>query len=156
MARLIQRTYRLKQERVTLGAVGVLLDPDSGRALLVEHIFHSTRPWGLPGGWVGRGEDPADTVRREFLEETGLRVRVLHLLHIERPKEMRAHFDLVYLCVLDGGGQTIRLNHELLSYQWADWDTLPPLAAFHRAAIQAALAAVPLQAEQTESTHQTT
>jgi 8-oxo-dGTP diphosphatase len=28
--------------------------------------------WFLPGGGVEHGEDPIDTVRREFLEETGL------------------------------------------------------------------------------------
>jgi ADP-ribose pyrophosphatase YjhB (NUDIX family) len=147
MARLVQQIYRLKLERVTLGAVGVLLDPESERVLLVEHVFHSKRPWGLPGGWVGRGEDPTDTVRREFAEETGLRVRVLHLLLIERPPDMRAHFNLVYLCALDGDGQSIRLNNELLSYQWAAWDALPPLMELHRAAIQAALDMAPTHQE---------
>ena len=32
--------------------------------------------WFLPGGGVEHGEDPIDTVRREFLEETGLVVVV--------------------------------------------------------------------------------
>ncbi len=38
--------------------------------------------WFLPGGGVEFGEAPAACVAREFLEETGLTVRVSHLLDV--------------------------------------------------------------------------
>jgi ADP-ribose pyrophosphatase YjhB (NUDIX family) len=38
--------------------------------------------WFLPGGGVEHGEDPVETVQREFLEETGLAVTVGELLGV--------------------------------------------------------------------------
>lgn len=41
-----------------------------GRVLLVRHSYgHGL--WGLPGGAVGRREDPAEAARRELREEVG-------------------------------------------------------------------------------------
>jgi len=134
-ARLVQRVYGLVQPRFTVGVVGVLVDP-AGQVLLVEHVLHAHKPWGLPGGWLARGEDPAQTAEREFFEETGLRVRAVRPLLIERAPDMRAHMDVVYLCELDGHPQAIRLSHELLGYRWAPRNALPPLVAFHEKAIR--------------------
>jgi ADP-ribose pyrophosphatase YjhB (NUDIX family) len=135
---LVQRTFRLVQPRFSIGVVGVLLDETGSRVLLVEHIFHTHKPWGLPGGWLERGEDPSQTVEREFYEETGLHVQAVRPLLVQRTPEMRAHMDVVYLCGLDDTPQTIRLSHELLSYRWADPDDLPPLVVLHTQAIRAA------------------
>ena len=38
--------------------------------------------WWLPGGGVRFGESPAECVAREFLEETGLRAQVRHVLDV--------------------------------------------------------------------------
>jgi len=135
---LVQRGYRLRQPRVTIGAVGVLLDGAGEQVFLVEHVLHAEYPWGLPGGWIGRGENPAQAVEREFREETGLHVRALRPLLIECTPQLRAHLDTVFLCVLDGEPQTARLSHELLSCRWTPLDALPPLVPFHRKAIRAA------------------
>lgn len=59
-----------------IAAYGVALD--QGRVLLVRASAMSdlAGAWSLPGGGVDHGEDPADTVVREFVEETGLAVRI--------------------------------------------------------------------------------
>jgi len=62
-----------------VGAVGVVFN-DEGEVLLVEHVFRPNYNWGLPGGWVERGENPADTVRREFEEELGATLEIKQLL----------------------------------------------------------------------------
>ncbi len=151
--KLLQWGVRLVQPRFTLGVIGVLLDAPQDalqdapldapldapqmRVLLVEHVFHTRHPWGLPGGWMNRGEDPAQTVEREFYEETGLKVRAVHPLVIQRGWWSH-HMDVVFLCVLDGGDQQVRLNGELLGWDWFPVHALPPLAALHRNAIQMA------------------
>ncbi len=133
-----QRVYRLNVPRYSLGVVGVLLDERRERVLLVEHVFHPVYPWGLPGGWLDRGEDPAQTVIREFREETGLRVRPVLPVQVERVPAMPGQMDITYLCTLDGASQAIRLSSELLNYQWAALDALPPLLEAQRRAIAAA------------------
>ena len=57
-----------------MGAVAAVFD-DAGKVLLVEHVFRTDYPWGLPGGWVAPGEAPVDAVRREIEEELQLQVR---------------------------------------------------------------------------------
>lgn len=58
---------------------GVLLDGD--RVLLA----HNDRDeWELPGGQLEPGEQPVDTLVREFAEETGLTVRVGSLIDAQR------------------------------------------------------------------------
>lgn len=135
----IQRLYQMAQPRFTVGAVGVLLDPPGEHVLLVEHVFHAAHPWGLPGGWLGRHEDPAEGVAREFLEETGLRVQAVRPLLIRRATGMPHHMDVAYLCALDGGPQTIRLSRELLAARWTPCDTPPPLIEFQALALRAAV-----------------
>lgn len=63
-----------------IGAYGLCRDA-AGRVLLARNSGLSTFPglWTLPGGGVEQGEDPDDTVVREFAEETGLTVRVTGL-----------------------------------------------------------------------------
>lgn len=65
------------EERRRIGAYGVLRDAQ-GRVLLARGSAACPYPgvWQLPGGGLAHAEHPADTVVREFAEETGLTVEV--------------------------------------------------------------------------------
>lgn len=76
---LMLLTVELFGPKNHVGAVGVVFN-DDGEVLLVEHVFRPNYNWGLPGGWVERGENPADTVRREFEEELGVGLEIKQLL----------------------------------------------------------------------------
>jgi 8-oxo-dGTP pyrophosphatase MutT (NUDIX family) len=131
---LARSVWRLRQPKFSAGAVGVVFD-DLDRVLLVEHVFHPYTPWGLPGGWVDRRENPAETVRRELLEELCLEVTVGPVLVAEIG--YGNHLDLAYLC---RAVSTIgALSRELLAYRWYDIQQLPKLYPFHHLAIQQAI-----------------
>jgi ADP-ribose pyrophosphatase YjhB (NUDIX family) len=97
----------------------------------MEHVFRPHYPWGLPGGWVERGENPANTVRREFEEELGLWVEIKQLLLCEVqggsfPKNTTpSGLGLVYYCRLTNGTHSLNLTetkkgYEILSLEWVN------------------------------------
>lgn len=77
-----------------IGAYGVCRD-GSGRVLLARNSGLSSFPglWTLPGGGVEQGEDPDETVVREFAEETGLSVRVAGLRSVTSDVFQLPHTD---------------------------------------------------------------
>ncbi len=112
-----------------VGVAGVVLN-ERGEILLLEHVFHRAYPWGLPGGWMARGESPAQTIRRELREEIGLNVEVESLLAIEADSDPH-YLQIGYLC--RALGQPARLNYEILSTRWISPDDLPgPIPPFHQ------------------------
>jgi ADP-ribose pyrophosphatase YjhB (NUDIX family) len=126
------------------GAVGVVFN-HAGQLLLVEHVFRPYYPWGLPGGWIERGENPAETVRRELEEELGVRVAVKQLLLCEPQGNQTGvppGLGLAYYCRLVGdqpapNNITRALNaYEILSVEWVDPEAIgPKLTPLDRRAI---------------------
>lgn len=132
--KLMTWLWRLGRPKFSAGVVGVVFNP-AGDVLLVEHILHPEYPWGLPGGWVDRGDDLASAVARELREELELDVAVLHVLHVQI--KYANHIDVAYLCTANN--HVGKLSSELLDYRWAAVTNLPKLPAFQYAAIERAL-----------------
>src|SRR5690349_14245945 len=92
MRRLIMR---YANARFSAGTAAVIRD-DAGRVLLFKHTYRRRHPWGLPGGYIGRGETPEEAMVREMREESGLQIIVERLASLDL--DVRAqHFDIVYL-----------------------------------------------------------
>jgi 8-oxo-dGTP diphosphatase len=130
LVRLAYPFYSRMQARFTVGAVGLVFN-ERGEVLLVEHVFHPKAPWGLPGGWVNRHEDPEVAVVREIREELGMVVEPLKVVHIQ--SKYRGHLDTAFLCHMTTGVSA--LSFELLSHGWFAPENLPDLHAFDREAI---------------------
>lgn len=130
IAGFLHKVYRITQPRFTVGVVGVVAN-EQGQILLVEHVFHAL-PWGFPGGWINRGEDPAECARREIFEELALSVEIERLLLVRLT--FPGHIDFAYLCRTTG--QIGKLSPELFSYAWFDPDKLPRLVDFHALVVQ--------------------
>lgn len=126
--------WRLRQPKFSAGVVGVLFNAKD-EVLLVEHVFHPYIPWGLPGGWVDRGENPDQTVVREMKEELQLAIQVGPIVMAE--VSFGNHLDFAFLCFSEG--IVGELSRELLDHKWFEVGNLPRLHRFHYEAIQKAV-----------------
>jgi 8-oxo-dGTP diphosphatase len=138
----VRGVARLVAPRHRVGAVGVVFD-GRGRVLIVEHAFRTDFPWGLPGGWVESGEDPAHAVARELHEELRLGAEVGELVLCETVGRVRTsthpvHLGLAFRCRLTSN--PAGLSVELLGSEWIDpaAASARPLAPFQQRAIAAA------------------
>jgi len=82
-----------------------------GPILLVERGGHPLKGyWSLPGGLVETGESLEEAVRREILEETGLRVKPVEMFgvfeRVIKDAKGRAEYHYLlmdYVCKVTGG-----------------------------------------------------
>ena len=117
-------------------SVGAVIFNEQDQLLLCHHTYRREFPWGLPGGDIEPGEDPAEAVRRELWEETGFRAGEVELLLVENWKEFR-HVSLTYLC--KGVSGDFVPNEEVSRVQYFDPHVLPEFYPPQRVTIARAL-----------------
>jgi ADP-ribose pyrophosphatase YjhB (NUDIX family) len=148
MKRFLLRIWRLMppwMERIASAivrpqyqvAAGAIILNVQGQLLLCEHTYRRQYPWGLPGGGILFGEDPAEAVRRELREETGLSMKEASLLMVENSKEAR-RVALTYLCT--GISGKFVPSDEVCATRYFDIASMPELSREQQATIEKALA----------------
>ena len=116
---------RLAQSRFTISAGAVVLR-DDGHVLLLQHRFRpGAFSLGIPGGFLGRGEDAAAALRRELREETGLELTDLELV---MTRTVGKHLEIIF--VARAAGEAAVGGWEIASADWYDPENLP--AKLHR------------------------
>jgi ADP-ribose pyrophosphatase YjhB (NUDIX family) len=109
-------------------AAAVIVEQD-GRVLLVSRANEPFRGlWTLPAGFVDAGEDPADTAARECLEETGLTVRILHVLDVIAGREHPRGADFVIVYSAQAISGELMAGDDADQAAWFERADLPPLA----------------------------
>ncbi|HEX5691645.1 MAG TPA: NUDIX domain-containing protein [Roseiflexaceae bacterium] len=79
--------------------VGVRAFVVRGSSVLLVRHRAGPRPWGLPGGGVARFERLAEAARREALEETGVNVRIDHLMGVyDSFHDGMSNYIAVFIC----------------------------------------------------------
>ncbi len=102
------------------GAAAFVFDAD-GRLLVVKENYDRFR-WSLPGGALEDGETPEEACARETLEETGVEVRVEHLVGIYELPEITVH---AFRCTIVQGEPTLQPTDELSAVEWLLPDAVP-------------------------------
>lgn len=111
--------------RVAAGALFV----DGSRVLLVRKTYGNR--WDIPGGYVDRGETPAEACVREVREELGLKRAVNRVLAHDWAPDAKEGDKLLYVfdCgELGADEQRIQLDHEELDH-WA-WVEVASLSEY--------------------------
>lgn len=133
-----RRLVRMGQRRFTVTAGAMIFD-DEGRILLLEHVFRPDSDWGIPGGFLSKGEQPEAALRRELKEEIGIEVEAVELLFartLPRPRQIEIYFRARAI------GRPEPCSFEIRSAGWFSIDDLPSeLSEDQRRLIQRALAA---------------
>jgi 8-oxo-dGTP diphosphatase len=89
--------------------------------------------WALPGGFVEYGETVEDAVKREILEETGLKVEIEKLagIYSDPKRDPRGHtVSVVFLCKKTGG--SLKADSDAADVGVFPLAKLPHLAFDHR------------------------
>ena len=114
-------TVRLSHPRFAVSAGAIITDA-SGRVLLLKHRFRPGTGWGMPGGFLEKGEQPEEALRRELREEVNLELENVKLFTtraFKRPRQV----ELVFTARASGVfGQ---LSFEIQEAAWFSLDELP-------------------------------
>lgn len=133
----------LIQPRFTVTAGAVVLD-ERGRVLLLRHTLRKGSGWGVPGGFLARGEQPEEAIRREVCEETGLTLERFELAFVRTLRHVR-QVEIIFRGELKAEAlDTLRKNFEIDRAQWFALEELPSgINPDQRRLIERALSAAP-------------
>jgi ADP-ribose pyrophosphatase YjhB (NUDIX family) len=120
---------RVRYGRFAVGVAALIRD-ERGRVLVVHRTYSIEEPWALPGGWLEGRESVEQTLVRELLEETALRIRVGPVLAVDRSR-----FVLVVLLaaeLVEGSSLTeFRPSAEVSDVAWLEPREVHRLSPFN-------------------------
>lgn len=119
----VRKRWRRLAKRGTAGVSVIAID-DANRVFLVRHGYGSGR-WALPGGGVGRGEDPLACARREMREELGCEFEQVTLAaQFDEVLHGAPHRAFVFTARFVGEPRID--GREVIDSGWFALDALPP------------------------------
>lgn len=113
------RIVRVTQKKFTASVVAIVTNANK-EVLVLDHYIRPGASWGLPGGFMEADENPEEAIKRELLEETGLKLENLELLRI---KTIRKHIEVLFKAEAFGEGKV--MSREIKDLGWFALDSLP-------------------------------
>lgn len=120
-ARLFNRAANFLQPHFTVTVAAVVIN-DGNRVLLLKHRFREGSGWGIPGGFLGKAEQPEDALRRELREEVALEIEKLEMAFARAVKETR-QVQIIFRC--KAAGEPSPASIEVEQCEWRALDELP-------------------------------
>jgi ADP-ribose pyrophosphatase YjhB (NUDIX family) len=119
--KLRRLSVRLSQSRFTVTTGAVVVDDDD-RILLLKHVFRAGSGWGIPGGFMNKGEQPEAALRREVHEEVGLDLDRVELAFVRTLKQI-GQVEIYFRAAPRGAPEPRSM--EIKSADWFKLDELP-------------------------------
>ena len=113
---------RLVEPRFTVTA-GAVVQDEEGRVLLLHHRYRAGSGWGIPGGFLEKGEQPEEALRRELREEVGLEVEDAEIA-FARTLPKAGQVEIIFRARARGRAES--QSAEIKSAGWFALDRLPP------------------------------
>jgi len=118
---LRRRTARLAQARFTV-TVGAFIFDEHRRILLLDHVFRPDDGWGVPGGFIGKHEQPETALRRELQEEIGIELEQVQILFV---RTLYAAQQIEIYFVAKAIGDPAPRSFEIKKAEWFSTNKLP-------------------------------
>jgi 8-oxo-dGTP diphosphatase len=112
---------RLLHTHFTATAGGIVLNGD-GRVLLLKHRYRTGSGWGIPGGFIERGEQPVEALKRELREEVGLEISDEQIVYARSFPHLR-QIEILFLCRAASEAQP--QSAEVIEAEWFACENLP-------------------------------
>ena len=109
--RVITRSF---QHKFTVSVAGLITN-EKGELLLLDHHFRPASGWGLPGGFIMPGEQPAVAFQREIMEETGLELKNISFYRI---RTLKRHVEILFRA--ESAGEGTIMSREIKQIRWFD------------------------------------
>lgn len=95
---------------------------------------HDAKKWEIPGGKVKKAEFFDDALKREFLEETGLKIDVKELYNVVRNdytacKTNEEVKSIQLIMKVSSNSDKITISEEHDEYGWFSWDEISEMIA---------------------------
>ena len=96
---------------------------ECGHLLLLEHVFRPGSGWGIPGGFIKKGEQPEEAIRRELREEIGMELESAEIAFV-RTLKRPSQVEIIFRC-RPQGRDPVTQSIEVKSAKWFALDALP-------------------------------
>ena len=116
---LRMRVIRATQEKFTV-SVAAIITNERNEVLLLKHVLRPFSSWGIPGGFIEAGEQPADAIRRELLEETGLELSFAEIICV---RTIKRHVEILFRARSIGKGEV--KSREISDLGWYEIGKMP-------------------------------
>lgn len=111
---------RMAQKKFTVSVAAVIFNAE-GKVLLLEHLLRpQTSGWGIPGGFIEHGEQPADAIRREIREETGIELKNLQMIRV---RTVQKHVEILFRA--ESSDKAKVCSPEIISVAWFAVNEMP-------------------------------
>ena len=114
MSSSTEQINKIYGEKLRIRVCGILIEGD--KLLLVHHksLGRTGSLWAPPGGGMEYGEDAQEALKREFLEETGLKVSIERFLFVHEYLDPPLHgIELFFLVTKQSGSLKLGSDPEI-------------------------------------------